>query len=142
MRPVIEGMLVQLDGITQLVVTNPVNDQTPRQLLNDMLRQNRYDLRDQACVGVSYYDKDSSEATFCVWIKKVNTVFDETACGSGTAAIGIALATKASKSMSLSVMQPSSKAIYTEAKFADGRISKSIIIGKVDVLFDGEFRLP
>ncbi len=137
-----EGTLVQLDGISQLVVTDAVKqlDQTPREMLLGLLEQNKYELAGQPAVGVTYYDEASKNATFCVWVREVNTIFDETACGSGTCAIGVALALNEKQDQKLEVIQPSGESIVTEAIFdsALGRVNTSTIAGKVAVLYDGE----
>ncbi len=137
-RSVSEGSLVQLAGITQLVVTQPKGEQTPRQLLARLLEDNQYNLRIQPAVGVSYYDHTSGKASFCVWVKEVDTIFDETACGSGTCAIGIALAASSKQSVCLDVTQPSGENIITETTCQGGAIVASSITGEVTVLYDGE----
>ena len=142
---VAEGTLVQLDGIAQLVVTNNElqKKQTPRDLLNSLVSQNKYGLAEQPAVGVTYYDRATNRATFGVWVKEVNTVFDETACGSGTCAIGIASALDARQNQLLEVIQPSGESITTEAAFdvGTGSVVASNIAGKVAVLYDGELSL-
>lgn len=137
-----EGTLVQLDGIAQLVVTDADlrKTESPRDLLKQLLKQNKYKLKDEPCVGVSYYDQTSGKAEFCVWVKAVNTTFDETACGSGTSAIGIAAATQAKGSVKLAVVQPSGESIVTEATFR-GKVTKSTIAGRVNVLYEGDLAL-
>lgn len=136
-RPIIEGTLVQLDGITQLVVTEPKDGQTARQLLTRLLQANKYRLADQPAVGATYYDQASGKAEFCVWVKEVDTIFDETACGSGTCAIGVALAARTKQSTKLNVMQPSGEVIHTEASYGPGTVTASFITGGVTVLYDG-----
>jgi len=142
---VAEGTLVQLDGIAQLVVTDATIQQsrTPRELLNDLLEQNSYGLAEQPAVGVTYYDKVSKNAEFGVWVKEVNTVFDETACGSGTCAIGVASALDTKQNQKIEVVQPSGESITTEAAFDNesGKVVASNIAGKVSVLYDGELSL-
>ena len=142
---VAEGTLVQLDGIAQLVVTDATIQQsrTPRELLNDLLEQNSYDLAEQPAVGVTYYDRDTKNAEFGVWVKEVNTVFDETACGSGTCAIGVASALDARQNQKIEVVQPSGESISTEAAYDNesGKVVASNIAGKVSVLYDGELSL-
>lgn len=140
-QPVTEGSLVQLDGIAQLVVTKPKSGRTPRELLTDLLRANKYGLANQPAVGVSYYDQPSGKAEFCVWVNAVDTIFDETACGSGTCAIGIAEAAKTQQLVKLNVVQPSGESIRTEAEYTNGVVTKSFISGEVAVLYDGEFKL-
>ena len=140
-RTVDEGSLVQLEGIAQLVITEPLESQTSRQLLTSLLRSNKYNLADQPAVGVSYYDNLSGKAEFCVWVRDVDTIFDETACGSGTCAIGAAKAAKTKRSAKLNIVQPSGESISTEATYEDGKVSNSTIAGEVAVLYDGELKL-
>lgn len=142
---VAEGTLVRLDGIAQLVVTDAMLQQNraPRELLTELLEQNKYGLSEQPAVGVTYYDKATKKAEFGVWVKEVNTVFDETACGSGTCAIGVASAIDAKQNQKLEVIQPSGESITTEAAIdsASGEVVASNIAGKVSVLYDGELNL-
>jgi diaminopimelate epimerase len=140
---VAEGTLVQLEGIAQLVVTTTSirEAKSPRALLTDILTANTYGLRDQPAVGISYYDQLSNEATFCVWVKAVDTIFDETACGSGTSAIGVTLATQTGQSLELQVTQPSGDSITTYTSYTNGKVTSSTIAGTVSVLYDGELQL-
>jgi diaminopimelate epimerase len=139
-RRVSEGWLVQLDGIAQLV-TAPEQEQTPRQLLESLLSGNKYQLTEQPAVGVSVYDEASKRAAFCVWVKEVGTIIDETACGSGTCAIGVAQAWETGRSTMLDVIQPSGEAIRTEASYGPGAVNGSFIAGGVKMLYDGALEL-
>lgn len=141
--PAQEGSLVRLDGIAQLVVTEEGQRerQTPRELLTRLLANNTYGLANQPAVGVSYYDQTSGKAEFCVWVNAVDTIFDEMACGSGTSAIGITLALISKGSAELPVIQPSGELITTTATYEVGKISRSQITGKVNVLYDGAMSL-
>ncbi len=142
-RRVEEGILIQLDGIMQLVViaVDARRRQSPRQLLRALLSTNKYGLAKQFCVGVSYYNPRSNKAKFCVWIKEVDTFFDETACGSGTCAIGVALATMLESSVAFSVVQPSGERIDTVAMYQSGKVTKSRISGGVNKLYEGGLEL-
>lgn len=137
-----EGTLVQLEGIAQLVVTDPDlrEAKTSRQVLESLIAANKYDLASQSCVGVSYYDSKTCRAVFCVWINKVGTVFDETACGSGSCAIGVAAAMAARGPVRIPVIQPSGETIFTRADCdSRSRIVSSTISGGVRILYDGGF---
>ncbi len=135
-RRVDEGLLVQLEGIAQLV-TSPQPNQTPRQLLETLLEDNQYQLAKQSAVGISAYGKETKQATFCVWVRDIKTMFDETACGSGTSAIGVAQAWETGQSTALDVIQPSGKTIRTEATVKPGTVDASFITGGVSILYDG-----
>jgi diaminopimelate epimerase len=139
-RRVNEGWLVQLDGITQLV-TAPQSERTPRQLLEELLSSNRYDLATQPAVGVSEYDTATQKARFCVYVRAVNTIFDETACGSGTCAVTVARATENGRTTTLDVIQPSGEVIQTEASYEFGMVTSVSITGGVRVLYDGPLEL-
>ena len=60
-KEVAEGMLVQLDGIAQLVVTG-TEARTPKQLLSELKAGNRYSLAEQPAFGVSYYESATGNA--------------------------------------------------------------------------------
>ncbi len=135
-----EGTLVQLDGIAQLVVTDLEQKNRPaREVLDTLLRENKYGLVDQPAVGVSFYDPESAQAQFCVWVGgTVQTIFDETACGSGTCAIGVAAALVAGENKTLEVIQPSGEKIATTATIENSEVVSSYISGTVRILYDGE----
>ncbi len=139
-----EGTLVHLEGITHLVVDSTqisLEDLKTSPLIEDLVRQNKYSFNDLPAVGVCYFDQDTNRARFFVRVKAVDTVFDETACGSGTCAIGIALANKNSSSIKLDVIQPTGETIHTIATESNGLIPKSEIAGKVSCIYDGELKL-
>lgn len=140
-----EGVLVNLDGITHLVVTDPTTQeaQTPRELLETLLQKDSYGLSSEPAVGVSYYNPETKQADFAVWVKEVKTIFDETACGSGTCSIGVAVATATESDTSMEVLQPSGEAIVTTARYDNEKRSvvSSRIAGTVRILSDGRFKL-
>lgn len=137
-----EGKLVQLDGIAQLVVTN-ANPLLPSELLSRLKEENKYGLARQPAVGVSYYDSETNQAEFNVWVNSIDTVFDETACGSGTCAIGVALATERKESLIIDVVQPSGETIGIKATWDNEtqRVVRADIVGGVDILYDDAFSL-
>ncbi|NGX54217.1 MAG: Diaminopimelate epimerase [Chlamydiae bacterium] len=140
-EPADEGTLVHLEGITHLVVTDPNPKQTPRELLSKLLKANKYNLNSHPAVGVSYFNPTTGKAEFCVWVREVATIFDETACGSGTCSIGIVLASKDKRSIEQDITQPSGQVIQTRTDYAPSGVTKSWISGKVEVLYDGEYKL-
>lgn len=140
-----EGVLVRLDGIAQIVVDirSRCAQTRPRHLLAQLLHHNTYGLAQLPAVGVSYYDKVSRSAEFCVWVRDVGTIVEETACGSGTCAIGVASALAWSEATRIIVTQPSGEAITTEVH-AGASLSappRLTISGRVAVLHDGEIKI-
>lgn len=144
-RRVEEGILVQLDGICHLVITAqmPTGGAGPRVWLEGLLAHDRYGLRAQAAVGVSCYDQQTGLGQFCVWVRDVDTIFDETACGSGTCAIGVAEALRHRQSIRLDVVQPTGETIATLAELGthSGEVTGSWISGAVKILYEGEVEL-
>jgi diaminopimelate epimerase len=136
-----EGVLVHLDGIAHVVVTDDSlrASLTARQLLEDLLKNNKYGLAEEPAFGVTYYDQETTKADFAVWVNEVNTTFDETACGSGTCSIGVAVAKATRGSVKLDVLQPSGQTISTESDFNGNQVEASRITGTVDTLHDGKF---
>lgn len=112
-----------------------------RDLLENIRKENLYNISSLSAFGVSCFDQETSKADFCVWVNTVNTIFDETACGSGTSSIGVALAMNQKDSLAQDVIQPSGQIIRTLANFdaSQSKVVSSSIAGKVDILFDGEF---
>jgi diaminopimelate epimerase len=138
-----EGILVRLNGIAHVVVTDPGRREamTSRQLLESLIATDKYGLAGQPAAGVSYYDSGTSRAAFSVWVNRVGTFFDETACGSGSCAIGVAAAAAARGAIRLPVRQPSGEIIETFAGYdpARRRPVSPAITGGVKVLYDGGF---
>lgn len=143
-QEVAEGQLVKLDGISHVVVSGDDLQKklSPRELLSELLTENKYGLANEPAVGVTYYDKQSKHAQFCVWVSSIDETFDETACGSGTCAIGIALARALRSGGTIDVIQPSGESIRTFSDVdEEGNVTKSTIAGTVSVLYDGGIKI-
>ncbi len=142
--PVEEGFIVRLDGIAHLVVDSEWGDiGKAAALVSELACHGKYGLEKQPAVGVSRYDRRSGTADFHVWVKRIGTLFAETACGSGTSAIGIAAATAARETVTLTVAQPSGESIASEATYSAilGSVVSSAIDGAVTVIYDGPLDL-
>jgi diaminopimelate epimerase len=136
-----EGVLVYLEGIVQLVVVDEITPPNLHEILEKLLKDKRYNLASEKCVGVSFYNPTTGRADFCVWVREVETIFDETACGSGTCAIGIVQAAAARTSVTLPVIQPSGETITAKVKYINDEIKNISISGGVKILYQGEFAL-
>lgn len=139
-----ECEIVRLDGITQLVVTDPSklpSNKSLEEFLGILI--DKYGLNEEPAVGVSVYRSESSSAAFCVWVNSVNTIFNETACGSGTAAIGIALTKQKDIGQKVSVNQPSGETIATTTTIdtKTGYVVDCSISGSVSTIYDGEYKI-
>jgi diaminopimelate epimerase len=130
------GVAIEFDGITQYVVESG----STGKILEELLKSGYMDSKSQSAFGVSRYEPKTNKAFFSVWVRNVNTIFDETACGSGTAAIGIAQAVNLKK-ISLDIIQPSGESITTSAEVEDQKVIKSEISGPVEIIYAGDLEL-
>lgn len=133
-----KGLAVTFKGITQLVIsTGSTHD-----VLKQILESGYLSLNDRPALGVSSYNERTKQALFSVWVNNVNTIFDETACGSGTAAIGIAQATNAKRSQNLQIIQPSNEPINVKVETDnDGKARSAEISGPISTLYSGMMEL-
>ena len=67
-----------------------------------------------------------------VWVKSIDTLFYETACGSGTTAVCMVEAFLNQKSQEIDVLQPSGMVITAKIVYSEGKISKATILGNVE----------
>lgn len=70
-----------------------------------------------------------------VWVRSIDTLFYETACGSGTVALGILKSlnqnSNQTSTQTLEILQPSGQVINTSVSLKDGKLVDAIISGKV-----------
>lgn len=112
--------LVTLDGISHIVFEN--NESVPDiRAFCDKLKL--------SALGFMFYEKETSKLTPLVYVKKVDTLFWEKSCASGTIAIGAYLADKEEKYIEKNIRQPGGELkILAEPK------GKLVLEGKVIVL--------
>jgi diaminopimelate epimerase len=106
---------VSLDGITHLVVYKKTAKAELETMKNDgmqLLKKTKLDQTEKAA-GVMYVMEDFKIIPI-VWVRDIQTLFLETACGSGTAAVGIVQLVKQNKERLLTTLiQPSNNFITT-----------------------------
>lgn len=137
-------MAVRLDGITHYVVLTDTNSPTisPNKILQKAIQAETInDDQNPPAIGVVGFNKCTKMATFLIWVEAINTLFDETACGSGTSAIAVAMAYANKKNQRIKVTQPSGEIIVGSAKFDNGKVTESTISGDVSALYDGQISL-
>lgn len=130
------AVMVEMQGITHIVKRNDFpGNKDPQFLKNFTLGYlQRLGLTESVpASGLMLISKLKSELYVnpIVWVKEIKTLFYETACGSGTTAVGLVEAKRAGKSIDISVIQPSgmpirSQVTYDGKKFIDARISGPI----------------
>lgn len=110
-----DGVLVKLDGITHLVVYSDSFDEKMLSELDENAKKlfSKYNLYNLGASGITYFNRKSNQANFFVWVKAIKTYFRETACGSGTCAIGLSLF-KYQNFNKLEVKQPSNELMIVD----------------------------
>ena len=147
--------LVELDGISHIVMMqekskqyldvlseNPTKDEETKlkNLAKNILEQ--FDLLKEPASGVMFLERfnDTMKMHPIVHVKKTQTLYYETACGSGTAAVGVVLCSQGAGEDEISIMQPSSKVINVTVRRQNSSIYVEIA-GIIDVdehVYSGE----
>jgi diaminopimelate epimerase len=77
-----------------------------------------------------------------VYVAETQTIYNETACGSGTAAVAMVEAFRRNQSIpSIKVLQPSGMNIEAKVGYRNKKFENVCISGGVEVLYDGEIVL-
>ncbi|MDP2789733.1 MAG: GNAT family N-acetyltransferase [bacterium] len=136
-----DATLVHLYGISHLLIPESdgiagLNRDARMQHAERILTEEK--LRDLEAAGVIFYTEHDGQYAIdpYVFVRDSNTMYAETACGTGTTALGVKCALDAGGPVNLSVMQPSGLPIsisvaYDGKEFAGARIS-----GPIEVLYD------
>lgn len=95
----------------------------------------KYDIKDEKAIGIIFTEKIKMKIKIhpVIWVKAINTIFYETACGGGTTAVGILEAIKNNKSQYIDIIQPSNKIITANIILKKGTLDKAYISGVVKV---------
>jgi len=99
----------------------------------------------QVCCGIIYVDQreDWCAVHPIVYIRDVDTLFYETACGSGTTALGQLLALQQGKSINeMPILQPSGLNIRVTVSFDGKKFGYAQIQSPIEILQNGVLELP
>ena len=125
---------VELEGITMIIVKEKISKNYLSKNLKEegMKIINKYKILDDA-VGVIFLEKENSKFKIypLVWVKNIDTVFLENACGSGTIATSIVESTLVNRSYTYKILQPSGKILETDIRMENGIVTKAILKGKI-----------
>jgi len=93
-----------------------------------------YHLEDNPAVGVMFCEKQGERLKInpIVWVKEIETLFYETACGSGTTAVSMVEVYNAKVSKAIEVIQPSGLSIIAKIDYSNGKIEKATILGDIE----------
>jgi len=75
-----------------------------------------------------------------VYVKAIDTLYAETACGSGTAAIALAVsAQRNNSSATIQIDQPSGHPLHARTSYSNNNFKSVFIAGEVSILYEGAF---
>lgn len=86
--------------------------------------------------GIMFYDSKDSFLEPLVYVKATDSKFWERSCGSGTSALGVALAIKNKMNTKEKVKQPGGD-LEVKVDIVDGQIAKVYLDGKVEIVAEG-----
>lgn len=124
-------MIIKLLGITHVVIEEDVIDNNIKEYAYNILKE--YDLLDEEASGVMFITKTKNNIKLkpVVYVRDINTLFYETACGSGTTAVGIYESIKDNCDIDIDIIQPSKKIINVKTKIKNRKLINVRISGEV-----------
>lgn len=126
--------IVSMRGITHFVLQSPDSMQYAPEALKEKAKQlmEHHGLDDEA-VGVIFASKKNgmSEIKPVIWVKAVNTLVCENACGSGTVAAVMVEAFRNKTSAVRKVLQPSGEYLEADIRFNGEEIEQAVLSGKI-----------
>ena len=95
---------------------------------------NEYKLKNNSAVGVIFCENkyNTIKINPVVWVKDIDTLFLETACGSGSIAVCIVEAFLKNHNQIINILQPSGLIITARVDYNNGIFQKTIITGDID----------
>lgn len=130
------GTLVTFPGIAHLVLQTKVEDPEGFfPLVLEALKERHHE-----ALGLMCYDPLKSRMDPLVWVRETDTLIWERGCGSGTAAVGVALAAATQQTIRQTVFQPGG-ALEVTVKWESG-IRHVALDGEVAVVATGTLLLP
>ena len=128
---------VTMQGIKYIIIDEKVSREYLKDKKNlkafsmDFIK--KYKIKDSKAIGVIYKEKIDNKLKIhpVVWVKAIDTLFYETACGSGTTAVAILEAIISNSSKKIDIIQPSKQIITADVIFDKGNILNAYIYGKI-----------
>ena len=133
---------VELEGITHLISLREQNDSIDnlKKIAKDLLEQFNL-LTSSPAAGVMFVKKSQADTEVIaidpvVWVRDIQTLFYETACGSGTTAIALWISKNRSENITTLHIQQPSNAIFTAVvEKSQKEFINAQIAGPVQTLF-------
>lgn len=132
--------IVEMEGITHVVVPDIYSYLSPGEIKKRAFRLLQLLELNQSvpASGVIFTQKTPQgfQIRPVVWVREIQTLFYETACGSGTTAVGLVEALKEKKSIEIPVLQPSGLPITISVSFDGKKFEEARVSGPIEVLSD------
>ncbi len=120
-------------GISHFIVDDKkIKD---RDLLYSLIKE-VMDKEDYLAFGIMYYDYEDNFLIPLVYVKPTNSLYWEKSCGSGTTALGAALAYKYNTDIDRVVDQPGGQ-LKVKVKIGNNIIQEILLDGPVDIVAEG-----
>ncbi len=138
-----QNRIVEMEGITQYINfdTKEIEGLTESELKQkamDIVRKKKLDQYPAAGVIWSRKDGNGWRITPVVYVRAIDTLYAETACGSGTTALGLVLALREGKSIKdVPIVQPTGLPIKVSVAFDGISFGYAQISGPVEKLGQG-----
>lgn len=138
--------LVELEGISHLVtlLTKPYSQPALKRKAKRLLQENNL-FSTLPAAGVMFikgYETKDTAIEPIVWVRYIETFFYETACASGTCAIGLWYAKQVKKQKStIIVKQPSGMSMRVRIEKTSKSFKSAYIDGPIKILWKGELSL-
>ncbi len=141
-----DGYVIEMEGITHFVTPAPANIKS---LSEDeakamgRLKMAEIGIDKSLAAGVMYVlnNADAIEIVPIVYVPNADTLYYETACGSGTTAIGLLQAMRKGNSVDIPVMQPSGMPIQISVTYDGKSFQYAQIQGPVEELASGTIEI-
>lgn len=128
------GLLVDFDGISHVVLFTG-NDIPDEGLLHHIVRE-QTPLPNSA-FGVMFYNEEENYMTPLVYVEDTGSVVWERSCGTGTAALGVALSLTDQSGIDMEVKQPGGN-LQVITSVNNGQIEGIYLKGEVSIVAEGE----
>lgn len=141
------GWIVEMEGITHYVdfnsekITGLTNEEIKELAFLTIKEKGLENFPASGIIYVRELENKSLQITPVVYVKDIDTLFLETACGSGTCALGQVMAIKNQVSVyELPILQPSGEVIKISVEYKDKEFKYAQIQGEVKKLSEGIIR--
>ncbi len=130
--------IVKMKGITIVVIQEfkakkYLNNKSDLKEIGRKLIDN-YNLVNSSAVGVIFCEKEKERIKInpVVWVKDIDTLFYETACGSGSTAVCIVESYLKKQGQKIDILQPSGLIITATIDYKNNKFQKAMISGNIE----------